>query len=1100
VQTIRSVVPLVAAMLVITMTTPVCGRAQQAPLQGAAETIQLSPATSSRYEEAVRLAQQCQYALALRALSDVTQAEPDFAPAYHLRGDIYHRLFHYEDSIAQYSQAIKLDPGNSLYLADRGIAWMGPDKYVEARKDFDKALSMDPKCSRAIMGQGIDLRDHKKYHAAIAKQKRAMALAPTDWLPHTELAYCYRQIHRADEAIKECDKAMALAPELPHINYCQAFAYRDAKQLDNMCAQFDIAIARDPEVAEYFCDYARELSAIKQNTQAFKQISQAVRLEPDNSHYRVWRAALACDLGLFKAGVEEASAAIALKKDDSAAYRQRSRAYMQLKQHTESLADAEMAVKLAPKDIMALDQRSKVLYWIDKYKECLESCNETLKIYPKNANAYIYRSFCYFRLDKPALSLADSNRAIKYRGKREAENWDFERRAAARVLLHQYNQAEADELEAARLRKAKKTEGAVTAKSLTAQESWAMACSAVLFIKNHQENDSLAGLPITPAARAEQLNKLSRDWGITNARSLKASIDRLRLGGDHVWFASMGRFVTGLNPEQYARYLESIKDQPKLLNRVKITREYYTKLGEKGILAWDLSRVINNCRFAYAAGIIDEKTAWSLIFPACKQIQSHFQNFDQVGENYLIGRKFWSEDETKATGQDIDVAVAELVHFKSSPYRKQPWDTNLDIAAPDLAESVDPQTASREKVFDFAKASPSFPLDVRRMIERLESQANFVHLPPDMQLALQKMMLGLRPAVPCFGNSLHSMCAIPQNIVAGPRVLGAYPFNSGVLLATLPRSNSPESKNIALMFADIAEKNISPVNVSGLDQISDLVVVAGRAYIAGSAQEKPMVAELTTSGIRALPLPPGIGAMHIGIGSGAPISIRGAEVCQLEGEAWRQLCVTAQPFKVGTKITPRLFEGRVYFVEDDAGTDLAWIDVKSPQIVHHLADSLLAAYRANINWKEIYDVEVCNDQLWISLGNIGQNSVLLNIDKDSEYHIARYRGESYFDQSRVFEVLHKGPLSMAGGEYQDVYFSEGGWLYRLKSPDLEYLATLTIDEKGARTEDWPLTKMLSLGDGTLFVASRAGGALLLKRGDTGYSVTSFSQQTKPVTW
>ena len=86
----------------------------------------------------------------LRAIADYGQAvkiNPDYVNAYLNRGISYYLLRNYQLAIADYNQAIKLDPQYSLAYINRGRAYQDFGDNQRTIKDFSKALdfSKNPK-------------------------------------------------------------------------------------------------------------------------------------------------------------------------------------------------------------------------------------------------------------------------------------------------------------------------------------------------------------------------------------------------------------------------------------------------------------------------------------------------------------------------------------------------------------------------------------------------------------------------------------------------------------------------------------------------------------------------------------------------------------------------------------------------------------------------------------------------------------------------------------------------------------------------------------------------------------------------------------------
>ena len=77
-------------------------------------------------------------------LADFTEAirlDPDYRGSYHNRGFAYRNLEKYDLAIADYTEAIRLEPGAITYY-HRGAAYQSLGKVEEAERDFAKAKSL----------------------------------------------------------------------------------------------------------------------------------------------------------------------------------------------------------------------------------------------------------------------------------------------------------------------------------------------------------------------------------------------------------------------------------------------------------------------------------------------------------------------------------------------------------------------------------------------------------------------------------------------------------------------------------------------------------------------------------------------------------------------------------------------------------------------------------------------------------------------------------------------------------------------------------------------------------------------------------------------
>lgn len=85
-----------------------------------------------------------------------TLASDDLAFVFGWRGKAYLDQNNYAHAIADYSEAIRLDPQKKHFFVGRGAAYAGQKDSTQSLTDYNEALRLDPKYAKALYGRGLE--------------------------------------------------------------------------------------------------------------------------------------------------------------------------------------------------------------------------------------------------------------------------------------------------------------------------------------------------------------------------------------------------------------------------------------------------------------------------------------------------------------------------------------------------------------------------------------------------------------------------------------------------------------------------------------------------------------------------------------------------------------------------------------------------------------------------------------------------------------------------------------------------------------------------------------------------------------------------------
>jgi lipoprotein NlpI len=89
-----------------------------------------------------------------RAIASEQLSQEKLSKTFHSRGVEWIGKRDYDRAIADYDEAIRLDPHDALAYYNRGVAWHGKHDYDRAIVDYDQTIRLDPQSPQAFKNRG----------------------------------------------------------------------------------------------------------------------------------------------------------------------------------------------------------------------------------------------------------------------------------------------------------------------------------------------------------------------------------------------------------------------------------------------------------------------------------------------------------------------------------------------------------------------------------------------------------------------------------------------------------------------------------------------------------------------------------------------------------------------------------------------------------------------------------------------------------------------------------------------------------------------------------------------------------------------------------
>ncbi|KAB8334921.1 tetratricopeptide repeat protein, partial [Scytonema tolypothrichoides VB-61278] len=152
--------------------------------------------------------------------------------AYNYRGNSYANKKDDDRAIADYNQAIKLDPNFALAYNNRGNSYANKKDDDRAVADFNQAIKLDPNFAYAYNNRGLSYANKKDDDRAIADYNQAIKLDPNYALAYNNRGNSYANKKDDDRAIADYNQAIKLDPNLAYAYNNRGNSYANKKDDD----------------------------------------------------------------------------------------------------------------------------------------------------------------------------------------------------------------------------------------------------------------------------------------------------------------------------------------------------------------------------------------------------------------------------------------------------------------------------------------------------------------------------------------------------------------------------------------------------------------------------------------------------------------------------------------------------------------------------------------------------------------------------------------------------------------------------------------------------------------------------------------------------
>ena len=260
------------------------------------------------------------------------------------------------EALADYDEAIRLDPNRAAVYRNRGTAWMANEDHEKAIADFSTAIRLDPKDVLALRRRGRLWMAGKQHDRAIADFSAAIRLDPKDAGTYRNRGEAWLAEGRFDQAIDDLDQAIRLDPRWPSRTAAAAMPERQGAVRPGRRRLRPGHPPRPAFALLYRSADSRRLS-LKEYDRAIADLSEAIRLDPQSAQARKRRGDAHRARNDDVHAIADYTEAIRLEPAQAGFYMDRGLAWNAPKEYVRAIADYDQAIRLEPKNTLAYRKR-----------------------------------------------------------------------------------------------------------------------------------------------------------------------------------------------------------------------------------------------------------------------------------------------------------------------------------------------------------------------------------------------------------------------------------------------------------------------------------------------------------------------------------------------------------------------------------------------------------------------------------------------------------------------------------------------------------------------------------------------------------------------
>lgn len=339
----------------------------------------------------------------------------DLATVFNSRGIAWADKHDYAKAIADYDEALRINPLFAFAYYHRFIAQQSKGRDTPARTARDKVASVNPKIApdakQATAPNANPATIPGAKSAADAKPAADAGVNPTDAAGYNRRGNAWADKRDYDRAIADYSEALRINPQYAVAYYNRGLAWRNKRDYDRAIADYSEAVRINPKNADAYNNRGIVWSDKRDYDRAIADYNETLRINPMDAKAYNNRGYAYNNKRDYDRAIADYSEALSINPQYALAFYNRGNAWRSKRDPDRAIADYSEALRISPQYALAYYHRGNAKVDKRDYERGIADYNEALRLNPNHLG--VHNSAAWILATAPLASVRNGARAVE---------------------------------------------------------------------------------------------------------------------------------------------------------------------------------------------------------------------------------------------------------------------------------------------------------------------------------------------------------------------------------------------------------------------------------------------------------------------------------------------------------------------------------------------------------------------------------------------------------------------------------------------------------------------------------------------------------------